>query len=79
MMIDDPLPDGDLPLRIRIEQQLVAGKDEQSIAEDADPQRQQPARGAGFLDRVGDGKGHVRKNPQGAFSGRSKHTGHNSR
>jgi hypothetical protein len=36
-MIEDPLADGDLPHRIGIDQQPVAGEQKQRIDGDADP------------------------------------------
>jgi hypothetical protein len=45
-MINDPLPDRDLPHRIGIDQQVVSGAKKERIDGNADQQRQQPAQGA---------------------------------
>jgi len=79
-MIENPLADGDLPLRVGIDQKLVAAKNEQRVGKDANPQRQQPARKACVVSRVGNRQGHGRR-VLGIleFSDRSNHALHNSR
>ena len=42
-MIEDPLPDGDLPHCIGIKQEPVSSSNQQDIDRDAAPQRQQSA------------------------------------
>ena len=69
-MVEDPLPDGDLPHRIGIDQQPVSGQHEQRIDDDADPQRQQAAQRAGVLGAMGDGHGHRRGRISLRVSGR---------
>ena len=42
-VIDDPLPDGDLPQRVGIDQQAVARQHEQRVDRSPHPDRQHPA------------------------------------
>lgn len=40
VMVENPLPNRDLPLRVGVVQQAIATEDQYRIAHDADPQRQ---------------------------------------
>jgi hypothetical protein len=62
-MVEDPLPDRDLPLRVGIEQQPVADRDQQHIDGNADPQRQRSGHGFGIWSDVGGGQRHGRNFP----------------
>jgi len=76
-MVDDPLPDGDLPHRVGVDQQPVSGQEKQRIDAGADPQRQQAAHRAGGFSGIGDGQGHRRGRIPRDFAQRSKHARHN--
>ena len=58
-VIEDPLPDLDLPERVGVLKQRVADKEEEEIGAGADAQRHQCARAALHRDAVGKGKGHA--------------------
>jgi hypothetical protein len=76
VMVENPLPHRDLPLRVGIVEQAIAADDKHHIGDHADPQRQRAAHGSGVWPNIGGGQAH--EFPL-SFQPQSKHIGHNSR
>ena len=73
-LVDDALAERDLPQRIRIDQQPVAGEQKQRIDAEADPQREVAAPRGRDIDGMGGGHRHGGTLGRGnGFGGRSNH------